>query len=119
MEGTVLMPSSMADFAIQSPPAATMVDRSGDLVVDWTGENYGNVVVSLSATTGNAFVRCTFPAGTMRGTIPSGLLTRMPTGEARISAAHGLTAERVVSGWKFETAVIRGIVLEGPLVQLR
>lgn len=84
-------------------PGKVTVNRAQALGVAWNGGGAGDVSVGITATTASAStsIACTFPASGGSGSVPSSVLTSLPSSPttATISITTSNVTETVVSGW--------------------
>jgi hypothetical protein len=81
---TALKVVAAPSYMLTSPPCSTdcgPLDRTTDLPVTWTGLNDGKIHITLFTASGgpSQTIACDFPASDGKGTIPTSLLSKLPS----------------------------------------
>lgn len=102
----ISMPTSFVTPTLRAPMRDADVDRSSDLVAQFTAENFGAANIVVAA--GNQHVRCSTAPSAGTVTIPSALLARLPAGPATINVSNERESVQRSAGWDVRTVVANG-----------
>ncbi len=110
--GTVVAPARVrvTSPAVPAAGSSLAISRSSALSFAWSGGTVGEVTFGVYPQSATSWVTCSFPANAGAGSIPSSLLSKLPSGSGSFNASLRNTSHLTQSGWAIDLWAYQSVV---------